>query len=49
MSNDDEFRPRDHAEEVAVFRFGVIGSVAQCRLSRGALRAALMELTRKSF
>ncbi len=49
MSNDDEFRPRDHAEEVDVFRFGVIGSVAQCLLTHGALRAALMEQTRKSF
>ncbi len=49
MPNDDEFRPRDHAEEVAVFRFGVIGSVAQSLLTRGALRAALMEQTRKSF
>ena len=49
MSNDDEFRPRDHAEEVAVFRFGVIGSVAQCLLTHGALRAALMEQTHKSF
>lgn len=49
MSNDDEFRPRDHAEEVAVFRHGVIGSVARCVLSHGALRSALRELSERRF
>jgi transposase InsO family protein len=49
MSNNDEFRPRDHAEEVAVFRHGVIGSVARCVLSHGALRSALRELSERRF
>jgi transposase InsO family protein len=50
MSNDDhEICPRDHAEEIALFRFGVIGALTRRTLARGELRAEMRSLTRQSF
>jgi hypothetical protein len=50
MHDDDpEIRPRDHGEEVALFRFGVIGALTQRQLARGQLRAAMRTLSDQSF
>lgn len=50
MPDDDpEIRPRDHGEEVALFRYGVIGALTQCQMARGELRAAMRTLSRQSF
>ena len=42
----DKLVPKSHAEEVAVFRHGVIGALTQAQMDRGQLHAALVELTR---
>jgi len=49
MSTLDDIHPKDHAEEVALFRFGVIGTTAQRTLARGDLRAALCTLSTQCF
>ena len=51
MPDDDhhEIRPRDHREEIALFRFGVIGALTQSALARGALRAQMRALSRTTF
>ena len=50
MSDDDhEIHPRDHGEEIALFRFGVIGALTRRTLARGELRAEMRSLTRQSF
>ena len=50
MSNDDhEIRPRDHGEEIALFRFGVIGALTRRTLARGELRAEMRSLSRQTF
>jgi transposase InsO family protein len=51
MPDDDhhEIQPRDHAEEIALFRLCVIGPLTQCSLARGALRAEMRDLARKPF
>ena len=50
MSDDDhEIRPRDHGEEIALFRFGVIGALTRRTLARGELRAEMRALSRQSF
>lgn len=43
------FGPKDHAEAVALFRFGVVGGLVNRVLRRGELKAALRELSHKSF
>ena len=46
----DTLTPRDHAEEVALFRAQIIGPVvARGSLARGELRAALKALSRTAF
>ena len=45
----EELKPKSHAEAVAVFRHGVIGALTQAELERGALRAALAELSQQRF
>ncbi|AEI61942.1 putative transposase [Corallococcus macrosporus] len=45
----DELVPKDHGEEIAVFRSQVIGPVVHRQLTRGELRGALRELTRQKF
>lgn len=46
----DILRPRDHAEEVALFRAELIGALARRRdLSRGELAAALRELASHTY
>ena len=44
-----EIRPLDHGEEVALFRFGVIGALTRREMPRGELRASLLALTRQTF
>jgi len=45
----DELVPKDHGEEIALFRSQVIGPVVHRQLTRGELRGALRELTRQKF
>ena len=45
----DELVPKDHGEEIAIFRSQVIGSVVHRQLTRGELRGALRELARQKF
>jgi hypothetical protein len=45
----DELLPKDHGEEIAIFRSQVIGSVVHRQLTRGELRGALRELARQKF
>lgn len=47
--NDDEMKPRDHAEEVALFRAQVVGDLVARNLDRGELRAELEEKARQRF
>jgi transposase InsO family protein len=51
MSDDDlsEIQTRDHAEEVALFRFGVIGALTGRLFTHGDLHTELFALSRKSF
>jgi len=42
-------KPKDRAEEVALFRAEIIGGLARQDLARGELRTALRELSRKRF
>jgi transposase InsO family protein len=41
--------PSNHAEAVALFRAEVIGAIARMELSRGELRARIVELSRQKF
>jgi transposase InsO family protein len=45
----DPLAPKDHAEEVALFRAQVIGEIARSALLHGELRARLESLTAKYF
>lgn len=45
----DELRPKDHAEEVALFRAQVLGPVLNRDLQRGELLATLRELSTRRF
>jgi transposase InsO family protein len=45
----DPLAPKDHAEEVALFRAQVIGEIARRDLAHGELRAELSSLTEKRF
>jgi hypothetical protein len=45
----DELKPKSDQEAVAVFRHGVLGAVTQAKLDKGELRAALSELSKKTF
>lgn len=45
----DSLTPRDHAEEVALFRAQIIGALACSSLARGELRAELKALSAKTF
>jgi putative transposase len=45
----DKLKPKDYAEEVALYRAEVIGALTRCALSRGELRAALRALSTKRF
>ena len=45
----DELVPKDHGEEIAIFRSQVIGPVVHRQLTRGELRGALKELARQKF
>jgi putative transposase len=45
----DSLTPRDHAEEVALFRAQIIGALACSFLARGELRAELKALSAKTF
>jgi len=46
---DDILKPRDRAEEIALFRSEVIGALTRRELSRGELRAELRALSRQRF
>jgi transposase InsO family protein len=43
----DTLTPKDHAEEVALFRSQVIGGLAHCKLLRGELAKELLALSKK--
>lgn len=45
----DTLTPRDHAEEVALFRAQIIGPLARSALARGELRAELTALSARAF
>ncbi len=45
----DELKPKNHAEEVALFRASVIGSLSCREMSRGDLADALRELSQRRF
>ncbi len=45
----DSLTPTSHAEAVALFRHGVIGTLTQAHLEKGQLLAALKELSQKTF
>ena len=45
----DRLEPKDHGEAVALFRAGIIGSLANAELQRGELDAGLRKLTRRRF
>jgi hypothetical protein len=47
--SDDVLRPRDHAEEVALFRAEVIGALARRELSHGELAAEIRKLAKLRF
>jgi len=41
--------PKDHGEEIALFRSQVIGPLSRCELVHGELRAELVELSQQRF
>ncbi len=43
----DSVRPRDHGEEVAVFRYGLLGQLVTCSLEHGELAAELRRLSQQ--
>jgi transposase InsO family protein len=45
----EDLVPRDHGEEIAVFRSQVIGQLVHRTLTRGELKAALEELSKQFF
>src|SRR5258708_10380705 len=45
----ESLTPKNHAEAVAVFRHGIIGSVTQAEMDRGQLAAALEALSKQRF
>lgn len=45
----DELKPKDHAEEVALFRATVIGSLGCREMNRGDLSSAFRELSKQRF
>jgi transposase InsO family protein len=45
----DEFKPKDHAEAIALFRSQVIGPLTVRELSRGELASELQALSRQKF
>ena len=45
----DTIEPRDRGEEIAVFRAGIIGSLAHAELRRGELKRRLRELSTRKF
>lgn len=45
----DELKPKDHAEEVALFRAQVIGALTRRDLAHGELRATLRTLSTQAF
>jgi transposase InsO family protein len=47
--SDDVLRPRDHGEEVALFRAEVIGALARRELSHGELAAEIRKLAKLRF
>ena len=45
----DSLTPTSHAEDVAVFRHGILGSLIQAEMDRGQLHAALESLSNQRF
>lgn len=45
----DSFKPRDHAEAVALFRAEIVGALARRDLTHGELHAALVELAARRY
>jgi transposase InsO family protein len=45
----EELKPKNHQEAVAVFRHGVVGALTQAQMDRGELLAALKALTQQRF
>ncbi len=43
----DTLTPKDHAEEVALFRSQVVGGLAHCKFLRGELAKELLALSPK--
>ena len=46
---DIELKPKDHAEQVALFRAGIIGALVHRELARGERRAELTRLSRERY
>lgn len=46
---DDQLKPKDHAEAVALFRSQVVGAVCRRDMDRGELRVALRALSEQRF
>jgi len=40
--------PKDHAEAVAIFRSEIVGGLTRRELSRGELRAELLEIAKQT-
>jgi putative transposase len=45
----ESFKPRDHAEAVALFRAEIVGALARRELTHGALHAELVELAARRY
>jgi len=49
MTDMESLRPKDHAEEMAIFRSEIIGALTRRELDHGELRAALGELAAERY
>ena len=45
----DTIKPKDHGEELALFRSEIIGALCRRDLDQGELRAALVELPQQRY
>jgi transposase InsO family protein len=49
MPDMESLKPKDHAEEIAIFRSEIIGALTRRELDHGELRAALVELAAQRY
>lgn len=49
MPDMESLKPKDHAEEMAIFRSEIIGALTRRELDHGELRAALVELAGQRY